>query len=354
MTYPGSSPTVARYECSGAAHTHGVERGLSFGGLKIDQAIDGEIRRVLAPGAIEAACAGEARTTEAAAAARRALEFERQAARYEAERARRQYDAVEPENRLVAGTLERRWNAALAGVHALEARVAAHAAEGERHRGPDRATLMALAEAFPRVWAEAASESRTKKRIVRLLVEEMIATAVAAPSPQIELIIHWKGGKHTRLVIARNRSGQHRRGTDRAIVDVARDLARSLPDREIARVLNRLGYRTGAGNSWTQLRVTGLRSHHDIPVFTPAPEGPKLLTLGEAAKRLGVNKPAVRRLITLGLLPATQPVLYAPWAIRPEDLETEAMQRATTALRRGETLPRTPAANQLTFENSTT
>jgi hypothetical protein len=75
VTYPGSSPMVARYECRGAAPTHGVERCLSFGGLKIDQAIDGEILRVLAPGAIEAACSGEAINTEAAAAARRAVEL---------------------------------------------------------------------------------------------------------------------------------------------------------------------------------------------------------------------------------------------------------------------------------------
>lgn len=53
-------------------------------------------------------------------------------------------------------------------------------------------------------------DARTKKRIVRLLVEEIIATSVPEPSPQVELIMHWKGGKHTRLVVSRNRTGQHR------------------------------------------------------------------------------------------------------------------------------------------------
>ena len=67
------------------------------------------------------------------------------------------------------------------------------------------------------------------------------------PREQIDLTIHWKGGKHTELVIPRNRTGQHRRVTDRAIVDVVRDLARVQPDQHIARVLNRLGYRTGSG-----------------------------------------------------------------------------------------------------------
>jgi len=354
VSYSGTTGYVPRYSCRGAAINHGAGRCIAFGGLRIDAAIEREILRVVTPGAIEAALATAAAGEEAQAAVRRALELELREARYEADRAQRQYDAVEPEHRLVAETLERRWNAALERVQRVEERLAALAADAQRRPAADRASLLGLAEDLPRVWADPAADIRTKKRIVRLLIEEIIAKIVPEPYPQIELIIHWKGGQHTQLVLPRNRKGYHRACTDRTVIDVVRDLARRLPDAQIARVLNRLGYRTGAGNTWTQHRVTSLRSHHQIPAFDRAVDRARLLTLAEAAKALGVSPGTVRRLITLNLLPATQPVPHAPWAIRPEDLRLTAVQRAVEAVKRGGALPRTPVPGQLTLENSTT
>jgi hypothetical protein len=247
----------------------------------------------------------------------------------------------------LAASLERRWNGALARVHELEERVDALRGQEERHRVPDRESLLALAEEFPRVWAEA--EITTKKRIVRLLVEEIITTAVWEPRARIALVIHWKDGKHTPLEVTRQQPGQHRRCAAGAVLDVVRDLARSLPDHEIARVLNRLGHRTGTGNSWTRGRVPGFRNHHGVPVFQPSPDGPQLLTLGQAARQLGVNKPFVQRLIALQLLPATQPVVYAPRSIRPEDLESAPVQQAVAAAQSGgRAFPRTATSDQLT------
>lgn len=273
VSYSGTTGYVPRYSCRGAALNHGTGSCISFGGLRIDEAMERELLRVLSPGAIEAALLSTAATEDERAAVRRALELELREAQYEADRARRQYDAVEPEHRLVAETLERRWNTALARIQALEERRATLAAEAAQPHPVDRESLLALAEEFPRVWASA-SDIRLKKRVVRLLIEEIIAKVSAAPQPQIELLIHWTGGKHTQLVIPRNRKGHHRYCTDRAIVDVVRDLARSLPDAGIARVLNRLGYRTGGGNTWNQYRVTSLRSHQHILAFDRAADRP--------------------------------------------------------------------------------
>ncbi len=353
VAYSGHA-RIARYSCRGAALNHGEAPCIVFGGFRVDRAIEQEVLRVLAPGAIEAALASAETGGEQTVATRRALELELRAARYEADRARRQYDAAEPEHRLVTETLERRWNAALERVAALEQRLATLTAEASRQPPPaDRATLLKLAKDFPRVWTDAAADMRTKKRIVRLVIEEIIAHLKADPA-QIELIIHWKGGKHTRMVVSRNRTGEHRRCTDRAIVEVVRDLARSLPDAQIARVLNRLGYRTGAGNTWTQMRVTGLRTHHRIPVFDRAADREAVLTIDDAARLLGIGTATVRQMIVRGLLPATQPVRYAPWAIRREDLERDAVRRAVEALKRERALPRTASTEQLTLEDSHT
>lgn len=354
VSYSGIGGYVPRYSCRGAALNHGADRCIAFGGLRVDEAIRREVLRVLTPGAIAAACRVADAGIQEHAVVRQAVELELREARYEAERARRQYDAVEPEHRLVAGTLERRWNAALSRVHELEERIAALTADAEREVPPDRDALLRLAADFPRVWDHPSTDIRTRNRIVRLLIEEIVVKVLPGAREQIELTIHWKGGRHTQLVIPRNRTGQHRRSTDRAVVDVVRDLARAQSDGDIARVLNRLGYRTGADNTWTALRVLSLRRSHGIAAFERTADRRGVLTIAGAASVLGVSAATVRRLILLRMLPATQPLEHAPWAIREEDLALDAVQRAVGAIKAGRALPRSRDEGQLTLPESTT
>jgi DNA invertase Pin-like site-specific DNA recombinase len=346
------SGAAARYECGRPQLTCGRRRGcVSVGALRVDEAIQREVLRVIAPGAIEAAVDAVDQTDAETDATRRALELELRQARYEADRTQRQYDAVEPENRLVGETLERRWNAALARVAELEHRLAILPPPA-RLAPVDRAQLLTLADDLPAVWRRPATDIALKKRIVRLLIEELIATATTEP-PQVTLVVHWKGGKHTQLVVRKNRAGGHRYCTDRAVIDVVRDLARSLPDSEIARILNRLGYRTGQLNSWTAARVASLRYGHQIPAADRTASA-RLLTIVEAARALGVSPMTVRRLIIGKVLPATQPVPYAPWAIRHEDLAIEPVQRAAEAVKKERRLPQPASETQLTLSNSQT
>lgn len=199
------------------------------------------------------------------------------------------------------------------------------------------------------MWADPATDPRIKKRLTRLLIQEI--RVAAATERTLDVLIHWAGGTHTRLQVPRNRPGEHRRCTDREVVDVVRDLARQLPDPQIARILNRLGYRTGAGNTWTQQRVISLRHAHDISVFSAEPDGAASLTIEQAATRLGVSTTTVRRLITTGRLRATQSVPYAPWGIAPDQLDAEAIQQAVAAVKAGRKLPRTAPETQLTLTN---
>jgi DNA invertase Pin-like site-specific DNA recombinase len=352
MSTGGARGPSARYECGTGRLSHGVQRGcFSVGALRVDEAIEREVLRVVAPGAIEAAVEAAHQADAETAATHGALDLELRQARYEADRAQRQYDAVEPENRLVSETLERRWNAALARVAELEHRLATLIPTA-RPAPIDRTQLLTLADDLPAVWHRPATDIALKKRIVRLLVEEIVATATAEP-PQVTLVLHWKGGKHTQLIVRKNRPGGHRYCTDRAVIEVVRDLARSLPDGEIARILNRLGYQTGQRNSWTAARVASLRYGHQIPaVDRTAPT--QLLTMWDAARVLGVSPMTVRRLITGKVLPATQPVPYAPWAIRRDDLASEPVQRAAEAVKKGRRLPQPASVNQLTLSNSQT
>ena len=128
-----------------------------------------------------------------------------------------------------------------------------------------------------------------------------------------------------------------------------------LPDGQIARVLNRLGLKTGRDNSWTAGRVTSLRNYHGIPVHDPETckrEG--LLTLNEAAASLDVSPPVVARLLRRGILSGRQVVPYAPWTIRAADLHEPAVQEYVRRVHAGRNAPQTLDPEQLTIESTTT
>ena len=352
VAYSGTHSQVPRYHCRGAALNHGSDFCISFGGQRVDAAVTHEVLAVLAPGAIEAALKNASDAAGKQSELERAVGLELEQAEYEAERARRQYDAVEPENRLVAATLELRWNTALRSVVELGARLEAIRTQRSSDPLPDRETLLKLARQFDEVWHHPAADHRLKKRLVRLLIEEILANVNEAES-SIELVIHWKGGKHTELRIPKNRTGQHSRSTDKEVVEVVRELAHRLPDSQIARVLNRLGYRTGVGNGFTEPRVKSLRNYHSIAVFKPGSEPPRL-TIEKAAAHLGVSTSTVRHMIERGLIDTARPIPYSPWAIDPKSLLTEPVRSVAAAVKAGGKLPRTQSAQQLNLIKSTT
>jgi DNA invertase Pin-like site-specific DNA recombinase len=351
VAYSGTRGQVPRYHCRGGALNHGTDFCISFGGLRVDEAISREVVAVLAPGAIEAALKTATDVASKHDELARAIELELEQAEYEAERARRQFDAVEPENRLVAATLESRWDAALRSANELRTRLEALCAE-HRPQLPDRAALLQLARQFDKVWNHPAADHRIRKRLVRLLIEEIVATVDEA-EPSIELVVHWKGGKHTALKIIKNRTGQHHRSTNHEAVEVVRELAPRLPDGQIARILNRLGYQTGAGNGFTAHRVVSLRNYHGIAVYN-SDAAPSSITIEKASERLGVSTATVRRMIAVGIIEARQPVPYAPWAIDPAILSNETVKRAVDAIRSVGKLPRTAPASQLSLIKSST
>jgi len=120
-------------------------------------------------------------------------------------------------------------------------------------------------------------------------------------------------------------------------------------------VLNRLGFRTGRGNTWTASRVVTLRHYHDIPVYDATrTEREGWLTLEAVATQLAVSPTVVRKLITRGVLPAKQVVETAPWVIQAEDLMRAAVQHYVQAVHEGRRGPQIADAAQLTFTSSST
>jgi DNA invertase Pin-like site-specific DNA recombinase len=349
VAYSGTDGKVPRYACLGAAINHGTAKCIAFGGRAVDAAIEREVLAAVEPASLEAALAAVAALEGERDARRTTLELAHRQATYEAERARRQYDAVEPENRLVAAELESRWNEALQEVQRLGEQLAALSVPAQPISAEERAALMALSEDLPAVWDDPATDMAMKKRLVRAVIEEIIADV---DDTTVTLVIRWAGNGHTRLQVKKHRTGEHRHTTDRDVVDLVRDLAQVAPDRDIAAILNRLGMKTGRGNNWTELRVRAHRSWHGIPAYAPGDIATKAwVTMQDAAAHLGISPMSVRRLIARGIIPAKQIVTHAPWVIERTVLEKDDIQRAVTAIKQGRRspLPENPDQEKLDF-----
>ena len=331
---------------------HGTEPCISFGGLSVDAAVARAVLDALQPVGMEASIEAWRELSCREDGKRRSLELAVERARYEAERARRQYDAAEPENRLVAAELETRWNAALERLAEAEESLRAATVSEEPVTETERKRLLELGEDLRRLWEHPAASAQLKERILRTVIEEIVAD-VDEERSEIVLQVRWAGGVHTRLAVRKNRTGHHGRCTDRGVVDLVRELAKVCDDASMAGILNRLGYRTGAGNTWAQGRVMGLRAYQKIPAVDRGPDRP-WITLDEAAKELGVSRHPVRRLIRHGILPARQVVRHAPWIIERRNLELPEVRHRIEAIHDGRKAPWTARGqNAFPFMSST-
>ena len=252
-----------------------------------------------------------------------AWEREREAARYASHRAQKQYDLTDPENRLVADELERRWNEALRRLQDVEQRIDQHNRQQAALVRPTKQHFERLAGDLEAVWNSAHTDVRLKKRIVRTLIHEVIAD-VDAEQGALILTIHWKGGIHTELQLCRRRRGQNSAQAPKDLVDAVRKLARVCSDEVIAGVLTRNGLRTGRGNRWTKERVTSLRSYHEIPRHTiERQQAEGWMNLTQAAHFLDINSATLRMAFERGEIRAEHPFPNGPWIVNRSILEAD-------------------------------
>src|SRR6516162_7424787 len=331
VSYSTKGGPAQRYVC-GAFSDRVESRCLSFAGIRIDRTVAQEVLDRLQPLGIEAAMAAMKDHEQEHLEKRRQLENALEHARFEAARAHRQYDQVDPDNRLVASELERRWNEKLANVHALEEQLAQHdTGRAFALNAKDRDRLLALGSDLSRAWDEAGASIETRKKIVRLLIAEIIADVVG---DKLELVIHWHGGDRTRLSAKRNRVGQNQWASDADVVDLVRILSRQMSDDSIAAVLNRSGKSTGRGNRWTRSRVCSLRYNNEIALYRDGERADRgEVTIEEASVVLAISTSTVRRMINDGILPAKQLCKGAPWIIHACDLERKEVRAEARARR---------------------
>ena len=338
VAYRGRDGRAPRYYCLTGNKEQGAPSCLCFGGLKVDRAVSEVVLEACRPIGIEASLQVLQGNHAEQEQKRRTLELALERARYQADHARRQYDAVDPANRLVAAELETRWNAALIQVAEAEARLQAEQQTQTPLNENQRRRLLALGEDLQVLWEDVAAPTELKKRILRTVINEIVADVNHATG-KIELRIHWAGGVHTLLQVHKNQTGRNTNATDKDVIELVRELAQVQPDSYIAATLNRLGYHTGPGNNWNETRVKNLRLYNKIPVFQSGNQR-TWLTMAEAAEELDVGVGVIRTMIKHGLLAAQQMAKHAPWMIQREALRQEEVFGYVKGARTGRPAPR--------------
>jgi DNA invertase Pin-like site-specific DNA recombinase len=319
----GRSGVRPRYYC--AAETTYLGRKAphcqSAGGRELEKAVLAEVFAALEPAAVAATARALAGAETAQAERLKAFELAVERARYQAGRARRQYDACEPENRLVARTLEAAWEAKLATVTSAEAALAAERARQPASLSADELRWLQTAGADIRAVFDAPSTTpRERKRLIRAVISEITVTA-DKQARTAALTIYWEGGASSSVTVTLPRLGTPWRTTDTSTVDLVRRLAEHHDDATIASVLARQGRRTGTGLAFTKSRVADLRHAHGIPAaprknVTQTGQGDDVVSITKAAAELGIGVATIYRWLAGGFIPGEQAEPGAPWRIR--------------------------------------
>jgi DNA invertase Pin-like site-specific DNA recombinase len=329
--YSGRNSTPGYY-CANSSLVNGRGvRCLQIGGVQIDKAVAQAFLEAVTPAGMEAALLAQQdiEAQHEAALAQWRLQVER--ARYEAQRAERRYQAVEPENRLVARTVEAEWEKRLGELAAAEAELAKREQQSPRVLTEvQRARIRDLGGDLERVWEAPTTTDRDRKELLGTLLEE-VCICLEKTACKARLTLRWRGGALSELDVDVRSRRQAPVRTDEDTVELVRRLAAHYSDAMIAGILNRQGRRTATGKRFTATRVAGLRQHWKIPGRTgrkASTEG-DLVTVKKAAEILGVAPSTVHRWLNDGFIVGEQITPGAPWRIRiTEELRSRFLEEA--------------------------
>jgi hypothetical protein len=313
----------AFYDCAAARRDGGATPACrQVPAATVDQAVGGLLLAAVRPQQLVLALAAAEEVADRHTRTHRAAELAAERARYEAARAERAFSLVDPEHRLVARTLEARWQAKLVAL--AEAEAALQTAQASTPPLPERDRLLALAADLPRLWHAPQTSPRDRKRLLRTLIADV--TVIPQHDPALVRIgVRWHTGATDELTVTRPGPGR----TPPEAVELVRRQGATTTDEALAAKLNAAGLHTGKHRPFTASAVHRVRAVYQIraPRTVPLREGE--ITVPDAAARLTVSASAVYYWLGHGQLPARQ----APsgrWCI-PWDPKTEAAYRAQVA-----------------------
>ena len=316
------------YRCGRANQMYGATTCQRVGGRRLHETVLAELLAALAPACLAATVQAmsdtEAQFRQNLAVFERALER----ARFEAGRALRQYDNVEPENRLVARTLEAVLEDKLTAVRTAENQLAAQQARRPVTLTEQETDWITTAGADLRAIFQApATTNAQRKELIRAVITEVTVTVQdnggddTARTCQVQII--WQGGASTRLQMPVPASGHHCRVTSEDTLDLIRRLASRYDDTTIAQILSQQNRRTATGLPFRKTHVRALRARHGIPGYqappgnvTPGCQDAAVVSITEAARQLGVSTATIYRWLRDGFVTGEQLTPGAPWQVR--------------------------------------
>jgi DNA invertase Pin-like site-specific DNA recombinase len=323
--------TTAAYICSTRHKRYGEPICQSLTIDHVDRAVTEVFLQVMEPAQVDAALTLAEDLEHDRAAVARQWELRLERARYEAERAFRQYDLCEPENRLVARELEGRWNEKLRAVAELETEYRREQDHGLLpFTDEEKALLRRLVGDVRALWEAAETAIEDRKRLVRCLIREVVLLRDDRPRATggvTTIRIGWCSGAWSEVQVRRPSSSEFA-CTPEPVLERIRELAQQHPDDQVATILNAEGLRTRKGLAWTYLRVGHVRLRHEIPTACPImpkgsePRGDGLVSVGMVAAQLGLGRSVVGSWCRCGFLDAVQLSPLGPRWIRltEEDL----------------------------------
>ncbi len=317
------------YRCGRANQMYGATTCQRVGGRRLHETVLAELLAALAPACLAATVQAmsdtEAQFRQNLAVFERALER----ARFEAGRALRQYDNVEPENRLVARTLEAVLEDKLTAVRTAENQLAAQQARRPVTLTEEETAWITTAGADLRAIFQAPATTNTqRKELIRAVITEVTVTVQdntgegdTARTCQVQII--WQGGASTRLQMPMPASGRHGRVTSEDTLNLVRRLASRYDDTTIAQILGQQHRRTATGLAFRKTHVRALRARHGIPEYqappenvTPGCQDATVVSITEAGRQLGVSSATIYRWLRDGFVTGEQLTPGAPWQIR--------------------------------------
>jgi hypothetical protein len=301
---------TVRYHCRGTRRVpdylcqkEGIEHGRplcqSINGEQIDKSISDLLIQTVTPMALDVTLAVQQEIQIRLDEVDRMRHKQVERARYEADLAQRRYMHVDPANRLVADTLEAEWNSKLRALNEAQE-------EYERLRQADcvtvdeaqKARIAALASDFPRLWQDPQTPEREKKRMVRLLIEDV----TLLKRTQINMHVRFKGGAIKSLLLPLPVAAPALRKTSAAVIQEIDQLLDQHTEAQVAAMLNERAVRSATGQSFTPMVILKLRSRYGFRTHFQRLRDRGLLTMDEIAQQLGVVRCVVKAWRDRGLL----------------------------------------------------
>ena len=325
VRYTGNGGLYPMYLCGSRRRRDGLKNGcnLNLPAGPIDASVSELLAGAITPMRIELALAALTALEERDQAIGAQWRMRIDRARYDAELAERRYEAVDPTNRLIAATLEQRWNDALQRLSDLKVELSAFEKQSLRAITAEQKTqILALVKDFPRLWSSPTTTSKDRKRILRLLVQDVIVSK--GPEPKIvNLHIRWQGGESETIEVRlpMNRADALRYPTE--FIDHVRTLALCHPDGEIAQLMTAEGRQSSTGKPFTIDMIRWIRWKHRIPAPKPAPGD---FSVRNIAERYGVSLHVVYYWIERGVVTAHQRRENTPYEIMIDDVTDQRLK----------------------------